>query len=102
MFGLGKFGKEVGNGKTKMDERSLMPSHIPSCSALRRPVIRFVLPQRRKSASFNWPINACLHASALGDSCSLSFGGVARWRVRRKGTAWARAEPEAPEREAVR
>ena len=65
--------------------RSLIPSHMPSCSAFRRPVTRFVFPHRRKSASFNCPMNACLHASGLGERRSLSTGGEARWRVIRKG-----------------
>lgn len=65
--------------------RSLILSHIPSCSACRRPVIRFVFPHRRKSASFSCPMNACLHDSMFGDKRSLSVGGAARCRIRRKG-----------------
>lgn len=63
-----------------------MPSQRPSCSALRRPVMRFVFPQRMKSASFIWPMKACLHASALGEISSLSVGGDARCRISRRGT----------------
>lgn len=67
----------------------MIPSQMPSCSALRRLVIRFVLPQRMKSASFNCPMNACLHASALGTSNNLSAGGSARWRTNLSGTGSA-------------
>lgn len=58
--------------------RSLIPSHSPSCSAFLRPVMRLVLPHLKKSASFICPINACLHASALGDSSNFSVGGDAK------------------------
>ena len=79
--------------------RSLIPSQSPSCSAFRRPVMRLVFPQRMKSASLSWPMNACLHASALGERSSFSVGGEARWRVRRRGVkalggAWGRADWE--------
>ena len=82
-----------GDGK---DSRSLMPSHIPSCSALRRLVMRFVLPHRMKSASFNWPMNACLHESAEGGRRSFSVGGDARWRISFNGaTCRFSPDPEA-------
>lgn len=73
--------------------RSLTPSHIPSCSAFLSPVMRLVLPHRMKSASFSWPMNACLHASALGDNSSLSVGGEARCKMSWSGVVW---EVEAP------
>lgn len=60
------------------NSRSLIPSHIPSCSAFLSPVMRFVFPHRMKSASFNWPMNACLQASAVGGKRSFSVGGEAR------------------------
>ena len=78
------------------DSRSLIPSHIPSCSALRRPVMRFVFPHRMKSASLSWPMNACLQASAEGGSRSFSVGGDARWRISFNGaTCMLIPDPEA-------
>jgi hypothetical protein len=74
-----------------------MPSHKPSWSTLRSEVIRLVLPQRIKSASLSCPINACLQDSALGESSSLSVGGDARCRIRRKGVAIV-AESDEPGR----
>lgn len=65
--------------------RSLIPSHIPSWSTLRRPVIRLVLPHLIKSASFSWPMKDCLQPSALGLSKILSVGGDARCKIRRSG-----------------
>ena len=47
--------------------------------------MRLVFPHRIKSASFSCPMNACLHASALGARSSFSVGGEARWRMRRRG-----------------
>ena len=64
-----------------------MPSHKASWSAIRREVILLVLPHRMKSASFNWFIKACLQESIVDDKNSLSFGGAARWRIKRIGVA---------------
>lgn len=69
----------------RIHSRSRMPSHIPSWSALRRPVMRLVFPHRMKSASLSWPMNACLHASADGGRRSFSVGGDARWRMSLSG-----------------
>ena len=80
----GKFcgdgGRRCTRRRRRRDARSLIPSHSASCSAFLSPVIRFVFPHRMKSASFIWPMNACLHASGLGESNSLSVGGDTRCR----------------------
>ena len=58
--------------------------------------MRFVFPHRMKSASFSWPMNACLQESAEGGRRSFSVGGDARWRISFNGaTGMLSPEPEA-------